>query len=150
MVLLIPSRAETGSPLSRYLPKAEVMSQIGIFGGALLFVFLGDRTSLFLRASKSYDGVQFAVLCLLALGAGLATLEKSEKGDLGFLNRQQTDEWKGWMQVAILIYHYLGASRVVNTPPPPVNPPTCLLNCFVWCRVRSTTPSGPWWPPTSS
>jgi len=42
---------------------------------------------------------------------GLFFNEKSRSTKI--LHRDQTDEWKGWMQLVILIYHMTGASRVV-------------------------------------
>lgn len=58
---------------------------------------MADRTSFWLKEQKQFDPWTFAFLNLLCLVAGLATMKRADK-DLGFLNREQTDEWKGWMQ----------------------------------------------------
>jgi hypothetical protein len=74
-------------------------------------MYFCDRTTLLGKAQKQFDPYVFSFLMLLTLAAGIITLKTSKReGDQGFLNRDQTDEWKGWMQIIILVYHYLGAS----------------------------------------
>ena len=68
-----------------------------IFGVSISIVYLADRTGLWLKEQKQFDPWTFGFLCLASLAAGLATVRRADK-DLGFLNRDQTDEWKGWMQ----------------------------------------------------
>lgn len=62
-----------------------------IFGFSVIFMYFCDRTSLFLKIQKQFDFWQFTIANLLALALGLGTMKKPEK-DLGFLNRDQTDE----------------------------------------------------------
>ena len=101
-----------GSPYASWFPPADYLMPMSIFGLSTILMFFSDRTQLFLKEGKQYDVVQFTILTVASLAVGILTLKKPEKGDLGFLNRDQTDEWKGWMQIAILIYHYLGASKI--------------------------------------
>ncbi|KAI5477499.1 O-acetyltransferase [Pseudohyphozyma bogoriensis] len=105
------SRSETASPLASLIPAQKYLIPLSIFGFSVSFLFLADRTPLFLKENKQYDALNFLILCTASLLVAAFTLKPAEK-DLGFLNREQTDEWKGWMQVAILIYHYLGASKI--------------------------------------
>lgn len=82
-----------------------------IFGAAVCIIYFADRTGLWFKEQKQFDPWVFAFLSFASLAVGLATIRRGDK-DLGFLNRDQSDEWKGWMQIAILIYHYLGASKI--------------------------------------
>ncbi|CDS03461.1 hypothetical protein LRAMOSA00863 [Lichtheimia ramosa] len=98
--------------LRHYFPTESTLNALFIFGLGVVYMFFGDRTHMLGKAQKLFDPVVFSVLIILTLGAGILTLKVKKEGDQGFLNRDQTDEWKGWMQVVILVYHFLGASSV--------------------------------------
>ncbi|KAG6879767.1 hypothetical protein C0992_012087 [Termitomyces sp. T32_za158] len=68
-----------------------------VFSVGVALIFFADRSGLWLKEQKQYDHWTFTFLCLVAMFVGLATIKRSDK-DLGFMNREQTDEWKGWMQ----------------------------------------------------
>ncbi|TPX59692.1 hypothetical protein PhCBS80983_g02268 [Powellomyces hirtus] len=96
--------------LEKYLPGEQTSSDLTIIGAAVFYMLLVDRTPLFLKVNKSFYLPTFILLAISTVIPGLATLA-TEK-DTSFLNRHQTDEWKGWMQLAILVYHYTGASSI--------------------------------------
>ena len=80
----------------------------------ILFVFyVCDRTSTFPERTKSYSRDFFiAIFITLAAYGCYQTLRQSKMNAL--LNREQTEEWKGWMQVLFLLYHYFKASEIYN------------------------------------
>jgi hypothetical protein len=108
---VLPHTANVNPNVFRFFPDQKYLVPLAVFGFSTSLLFVADRTNLFLKENKQYDAITFGVLCLITLVAGVVTMKPPEK-DLGFLNRDQTDEWKGWMQIAILIYHYLGASKI--------------------------------------
>lgn len=77
-------------------------------------MYLGDRSQLFGKIDKQYNVTSFSILmvCMVLLGLVTLNTKKGEETNATFLNRDQTDEWKGWMQLVILIYHFMGASRI--------------------------------------
>ena len=92
------------------LHKTPTARAIAVFATAILYCFFADRTMLFERVNKLVDVRLFVLSCVGALIAGILTLGRCPEGDI--LSRQQTQEWKGWMQIVILLYHYFGMSQV--------------------------------------
>jgi len=80
----------------------------------ILFVFyVCDRTNTFPERTKSYSRDFFiAIFVTLAAYGCYQTLRQSKTS--APLNREQTEEWKGWMQVLFLLYHYFKASEIYN------------------------------------
>ncbi|EAU93150.2 O-acetyltransferase [Coprinopsis cinerea okayama7 len=83
-----------------------------VLSGGLIAIYLSDRSWLWLKEHKQFDAINFTFLCLLAVGIGLASLKRADN-DLGFLNRDQTDEWKGWMQRASKVSGIYNPIRVL-------------------------------------
>ena len=69
-------------------------------GTIMLWYYLADRTDIFPRNTKSYsrDLLGF-IFVALTLVAGSTSVKPCTTPML--LNRQQTEEWKGWMQASV-------------------------------------------------
>ncbi|KAK9809132.1 hypothetical protein WJX72_009885 [[Myrmecia] bisecta] len=99
-------------------PEALVSSRDGLraaveFGIIMLWYFLADRTKVFPETTKSYSRDVMAFIFLgLTIVAWMTSMRKGKAPVL--LNRSQTEEWKGWMQVLFLLYHYFEAKEVYN------------------------------------
>ncbi|KAI0830580.1 O-acetyltransferase [Trametes gibbosa] len=100
------SPRSSGMPLLR---DDEIPGLVLSFSAAI--IYFADRSGLWLKEQKQFDPWTFGFLSILSLAVGVFTVKRADS-DLGFLNREQTDEWKGWMQIAILIYHYTGGSKI--------------------------------------
>ncbi|KIW79303.1 hypothetical protein Z517_05915 [Fonsecaea pedrosoi CBS 271.37] len=102
----------------------RTMGAVTTISVAVLYCFIADRTVLFDKASKTVEVGKFIGGTILTLLAGLATFKQNRPhhattGEIALpehrqlLSRQQTEEWKGWMQIIILLYHYFGLSKVL-------------------------------------
>ena len=95
--------------------------EAGMFVTALLCCYYADRSQIFAKGSKQLIYNEFSIFSALAAFIGLVSIRKSQQSSKSqpsmpqesqpFLSRDQTDEWKGWMQALILIYHWCGASK---------------------------------------
>ncbi|KPM44995.1 hypothetical protein AK830_g1514 [Neonectria ditissima] len=100
--------------------------ETGVFVMALLMCYYADRTQMMAKGDKLWSYADFAILCAPCVAVGLVTIRRSEpprskpglpgvapaaQADQPFLSRDQTEEWKGWMQFLILVYHWTAASR---------------------------------------
>ncbi|EPS65431.1 hypothetical protein M569_09346, partial [Genlisea aurea] len=79
------------------------------------------RTNLLGESGKKYDRDLFLFLYFLLIIVSAITSFKihNDKSPFSgksimYLNRHQTEEWKGWMQVLFLMYHYFAAKEIYN------------------------------------
>ncbi|XP_048410768.1 N-acetylneuraminate 9-O-acetyltransferase isoform X1 [Stegostoma tigrinum] len=81
------------------------LSKLGLIMG---YFYLCDRADLFMKEQKYYTHSTFFIPLVYIIVLGVFYYDNTKETTM--LNREQTDEWKGWMQLIILIYHISGAS----------------------------------------
>jgi len=89
----------------------ELLFSLSKFGLLMAYFFLCDKTNFFMKENKYYTSTSFFLPLAYVFSLGLFFTEESRHTCV--LHRDQTDEWKGWMQLVLLIYHMTGASQVL-------------------------------------
>ena len=80
------------------------------------------------RAPTTTQSGQMDMWCftmLMSVLGSVAYIEKVKDGEDFPLNRRQTNEWKGWMQVAFVMYHYAHAEPIFA-------PIRVFVSAYVW------------------
>ncbi|EFN56845.1 hypothetical protein CHLNCDRAFT_35000 [Chlorella variabilis] len=94
------------------LSSREALRSAVEFGTILAWFYVADRTQLIAPGTKTYtrDVLLFIFLVLTAVAGGYSLKQHRTL----LLHRTQTEEWKGWMQVLFLLYHYYNAKEIYN------------------------------------
>lgn len=107
--------------IARYLPSGDILNALTVLVGIAVICFLADKTQLLSKAEKYRDRVTLVVLCIvLGVISGVSYRQSasqlfpstSEKGraldsdDPGFMSRDVSNEWKGWMMVFVLLLNF--------------------------------------------
>ena len=94
-------------------------------GLIMTFCYFCEYSGFFPEENKTYSRDVFLFISLLFFGIAIFTIRKtaeeannnspiSTKEESTFMNRHQTEEWKGWMQFLFLMYHYFRAMEYYN------------------------------------
>ncbi|CAK7326304.1 unnamed protein product [Dovyalis caffra] len=126
-----PKARGSGSafPIFRFLMMEEqflidnrlTLRAISEFGFFMAYFYICDRTDILASSKKSYnrDLFLFLYFLLIIVSAVTSFTIHHDKSPFSgkpilYLNRHQTEEWKGWMQVLFLMYHYFAAAEIYN------------------------------------
>jgi hypothetical protein len=66
----------------------------------------------FAHSHKEYSRDLFLFVLIIFFAYAFYTIKPIN--DLSLLGREQTEEWKGWMQFIFLLYHYFHAEEVLK------------------------------------
>ena len=108
----VPGKSTSQASTAVRPPLDHFLQSVAMFGVIMFLYYLCDDNHYFPATERTYsrDLFWFLVLLLMAVAAGLTRKETPDK----ILNREQTEEWKGWMQVMFVWYHYFKAAETYN------------------------------------
>jgi hypothetical protein len=89
----------------------------------MLFTFICERHWYLEHSGKNYSRDTFCFILFLFFLYAFYTIKPIK--DTSILGREQTEEWKGWMQFIFLLYHYFHAEEVYNSV-------RVMITCYVW------------------
>uniref|UniRef100_A0A2A4J1X0 Cas1p 10 TM acyl transferase domain-containing protein n=2 Tax=Heliothinae TaxID=95178 RepID=A0A2A4J1X0_HELVI len=92
-------------------PSASALAALARLGLIMAYFYLCDRTNFFMKENKYYSEWSFWLPVGYVFALGLFFTDESRSNTV--LHREQTDEWKGWMQLVILVYQVTGASKIL-------------------------------------
>lgn len=92
-------------------------------GGIVFITYICENHWIFPHSGKEYSRDLFMFVCLMFFLVAYYTIAPVK--DLTLLSRDQTEEWKGWMQFIFLLYHYFHAEEVYNSV-------RIMITCYVW------------------
>ncbi len=84
---------------------------MGVLGAVVLYMYLCEEWAW--EHPRVYSRDLLAAVCLAVVGVGVAYTVREERRPV-VLAREQTEEWKGWMQMGFLLYHYYHAVETYN------------------------------------
>ncbi|KAF6830179.1 Cas1 domain-containing protein [Colletotrichum plurivorum] len=117
--ILFLDRRQDAFPSSRTPQVMDILIAVSTLIAVAVYALLADRTHLLVKQDKHFDVPDFVLpLIGLAILAALSLRSRSSgvSSTIGlatnsFLSREQTDEWKGWMQAFVLLYNYHAAGE---------------------------------------
>ena len=128
----LKEEAEKGTAVVKKLSKPfngtvecfmNLTSELFRTGCIMALTYVCENYPLYPHSEKSYSRDAFIFICIIFFGYAIMTIKPIH--DHSLLGREQTEEWKGWMQFIFLLYHYFHAEEVYNSV-------RCMITCYVW------------------
>jgi len=97
------------------------------FGCILLYIWMCEKAPPLPHGQRFSNSILFWGLWCLFVIWSLYNIVENKGGvkSATLLNREQSEEWKGWMQYLFLAYHYFHEASVYNAI-------RCFVSCYVW------------------